>query len=98
VAKKTTRRAGGPGGGSRDDQIRKLAERIGTKGVKQAEAWVADKALHDVIRYAFKTLPKASPGVGGLGKRIETLLAGIPEAERANMRAALLASKRGLGD
>lgn len=48
---------------------------------------------HDVIRYAFKSLPKRT-GPQGLGKRLDALLEAIDDSgERAEMRARLLEAK-----
>lgn len=48
---------------------------------------------HDVIRYAFKSLPKRV-GAQSLGKRVEELLAAIDDPkERAEMRSRLLTAK-----
>lgn len=79
-------------GGTVEEQVARLKERIGAKGVKQP-AEILEGYSPDVIRYAFRMLPKAA-SVTGLGSRIETILAAVPPAQRDEMRATLLAAKR----
>ncbi len=88
-SKKKARR-GGPGGGDRGEQIAKLEERVGPKGKKKARE-IVETYEPDVIRLAFKMIPKVGPP--GLGKRIEGLLAGMDANEAAEIRSSLLAAK-----
>lgn len=88
-SKKRAKR-GGPGGGDRSEQIAKLEAKVGNKG-KKAAAEIVESYEPDVVRLAFKLLPKT--GAMGLGKRIEGLLAGMDANEAAEIRSSLLAAK-----
>jgi hypothetical protein len=90
MAKRKSKQAA-RGGGSIESQIAKLKESIGRKGVNQAEE-LKETYPHDVIRYAFKTLPKRT-GVASLGSRIEGLLGTMDAAEAEEIRAKLLEAK-----
>ncbi len=56
--KRTGTRATSPGGGSREQQIQRLKDAVGAKGVKQAEE-IVEEYEPDVIRLAFKLLGPA---------------------------------------
>ena len=56
--KRTAKRATSPGGGSKDEQIQRLKDAVGAKGVKQAEG-IVEEYEPDVIRLAFKLLGPA---------------------------------------
>jgi hypothetical protein len=93
AAKTVKKAAGQRGGGSIEAQIARLAEAIGKKGIAEAEK-LQETYNHDVIRYAFKTLPKRT-GVAGLGSRIEGLLENLDADEAEEIRAKLLQAKAG---
>lgn len=69
----------------------RLKQRIGEKGVKVANQLVKEYDA-DIIRYAFLTLPR-SAAAGGLGSRIEGLLAKLDADKAAEIRATLVAAK-----
>lgn len=87
---KATKKSG-RGGGSLDSQVAKLRDSVGAKGIRAANSLIAEQPS-DVIRLAFKMLPRRS--ANGLGKRIETLLSNVPAGQRDDMRATLLAAKQ----
>jgi len=76
---------------NRQERLARLSQRIGDKGVKAANQLVKDYDP-DIIRYAFLTLPRPA-AAGGLGTRIEDLLAKLDADKAAEIRAALLAAK-----
>ncbi len=79
-------------GGTIDDQIARIAELVGKDGVAEAERMVTELD-HNVIRLAFKKLPK----IGGLrlGARVDAMLAEITDVdERESVRLTLLAAKK----
>jgi hypothetical protein len=86
------KKKGPKGGGSVEEQIARLEERVGAKG-KKAAAEIVEQYEPDVVRLAFKRLPKAASPTT-LGTRIEALLEGVPANQREAMRAALLDAKR----
>lgn len=83
---------GNRGGGDLDRQIERLKETVGPKGVKLART-IVDEYEPDVIRLAFKQVPKGPNASAGLGKRIETMLANMPDSQAASVREKLLAAK-----
>ncbi len=85
------RRGSKRGGGKLDQQIDRLKEEVGPKGVKAANDIVAE---YDgaIIKLAFKLVPKGQ-GVTGLGTRIEAMLANMPKAQALETRERLLAAK-----
>ena len=72
-------------------QVSKLKDAVGAKGFRAANSLIEEQPS-DVIRLAFKMLPRRS--ANGLGKRIEVLLANVPASQRDDMRATLLAAKQ----
>lgn len=65
------------GGGSIQDQIKKLEKSMKTEDVKAARALAGDESKSAIIRLAFKLLPKASTRALVLSKR--------EQAERARI-------------
>lgn len=94
MAKKAAK-ATGRGGGTREDQIKRLRQSIGAKGEAEAKK-IIEMYDADVIRYAAKTDNRKKPATsGGLGSRLEALLAAISDpAERERTRETLTAAKR----
>ncbi|MBP7936873.1 MAG: hypothetical protein KA354_19705 [Phycisphaerae bacterium] len=84
----TQKRRGVP---SRQERLERLRQRIGEKGVKAANQLVKEQDA-DVIRYAYLTLPRPA-AAGGLGTRIEALLARLDADKAAEIRATLVAVK-----
>ena len=84
----------GQGGGSMDEQISSLEAQVKPKGVRLATEIVEG---YDplVIKLAFKKIRilERSAGPQGLGSRIETLLATMPDKDAAAMRTKLLEAK-----
>ncbi len=90
MAKMTTQ-----GGGSVDDQIKSLEDKVGAKGRKAAQE-IVDSYDGLVIKLAFKRIRKneRATGTAGLGSRIETLLKNMPAKQADAMRQSLLAAKK----
>lgn len=57
------------GSGKIEEQLLRLAERMTSAEIKIAEALAADVTKHNVVRYAFKKLPKGPVTVIKLSKR-----------------------------
>lgn len=92
--KSTSAKRGGIGGGDTAQQIANLESECGAQGVKRARE-LSESENPSVIKLAFKyvrSVERAS-GPQGLGKRMESLLAMMPESEANAMRAKLLAAK-----
>lgn len=93
MARKAVKAKGGPGGGTREQQIERLRQSIGAKGEAEARK-IIEMYDANVIRYAAKIDSRKKPATaGGLGSRIENILAGLPESEREQARELLLKGK-----
>lgn len=90
MAKRKTQR----GGGDLSQQIDRLKEEVGPKGFKAAKEIVVEHEPN-VIKLAFKLVPKGQTATAGLGKRIEGMLANMPTTQANDMREKLLAAKAG---
>ena len=84
-----------------DQQIAKLEALVGPEGVAQADAWVADAKLHEIVKLAFKKLPKAlKPARDVLTKREEKVYAELVESVGADVAMAWktnLLNRRAIG-
>lgn len=80
------------GGGKLHEQIARIKKIVGRDGVRAAQE-IIETYNPDVIRLAFKLIPKGPNVNGGLGKRIEAMLANMPKNQAAEMREKLLAAK-----
>ncbi len=80
------------GGGSLEAQINALKQSVGRDGIKLA-AEILETYEPDVIKLAFKQVPKGPSATSGLGKRIENLLANVPKRRQAEVREALETAK-----
>lgn len=87
MAKKSNR-----GGGDLTEQTNRLKTAVGREGVKLA-AEIVESYESDVIRLAFKMIPKGPSAGNVLGKRIEALLANMPSKTADEMRENLLVAK-----
>ena len=79
------------GGPSREERIKNLRSELGPDGIAAAQRLTAQPI--DVIRLAFYTHPNRNTVGGGLGKRMEEIIANLPAGERDAMRASLTAAK-----
>ena len=80
------------GGPSRDERISNLRKELGQEGVAAATALAARTQI-GILRFALWTHPQRATVVGGLGSRIENMLAAMPKGEADEMRAKFLAAK-----
>lgn len=96
MAKGKTTTQSKQGAATKADRIAKLETSVGASGIKQAEKIVSDFQV-DVIRLAALRLPTIYRQ-GGLGKRIENMLATLPKAEADKMRQTLLTAKAAVKD
>jgi len=87
MAKQTNR-----GGGDLNTQIARSKKEVGREGIKLAQE-IVETYESDVIRLAFKMVPKGPNAGAGLGKRIERMLANMPKGQAEDMREKLLAAK-----
>jgi hypothetical protein len=81
------------GGGNLSEQIDRLKKAVGREGVKAAQE-IVEGYEPDVIKLAFKMVPKGQGANAGLGKRLEAMLAQIPKSRRAEVEADLLAARQ----
>lgn len=80
------------GGGKLEDQINVLKQSVGREGIKLADE-ILETYEPDVIKLAFKQVPKGPNAAAGLGKRIEALLANMPPRKQAETRELLETAK-----
>jgi hypothetical protein len=97
MAKKATK-AVKRGGGTSEQQINKLTEKVGPKGVALAEELIKDGKDNpytaDILRLAVKMDTRKPARQGGLGSRIETILMAIGDPEvRERTRKVMLKAK-----
>lgn len=80
------------GGGDLAQQIKRLKGEIGPKGVKAANE-IVEGYEPDVIKLAFKMVPKGLTANSGLGKRIEAMLANMPAKQATETRKRLIVAR-----
>lgn len=86
MAKKTAKKATSPGGGSKEEQQARLEKLVGDKGIKAAKA-IVDNHDANVVRLAFKMLPKVNVKLSDYDRSMMEAL-GLTEEEYLKAKAS----------